>query len=140
MLVALQVPGLGHLDFADHARLQQLPGPGRYFTGAHLGAVLHDAAVFFGGIGKHSSLPEHVAGRFLHVEILARPQCPDRNGCMPVVRSGNHDGIDGGVIQQMAKIAHHPGLAPGGLLNGFGGALSKLRVHVADRQADRIGS
>ena len=101
--------------------------------------MLHDAAVFFGGIGKHSSLPEHVAGRFLQVEVLARLQRPDGNGSVPVVGCGNHHRIDGVIIQQMAKIPHHPGLASGGLFYGGGGALAKFLIHVADSQTDRIG-
>ena len=96
--------------------------------GTALRAALDDPLILAGGLDHLAALKNVMAGRLLHVNVLARLARPDGRQRVPVVRHGDGDRVHVLVLQQLADV--RIGLDAVAELLGFG--LQDVPVHVAE--------
>ncbi len=70
-----------------------------------MGAALDDAVVFESGSGELASFPDGVGDWFFDVDVFPGLCGPDGSEGVPVVRGGNHHGVDVLVLKEAADIA-----------------------------------
>ena len=73
---------------------------------AALHADLHDAVVFASRFDRFAAFPDAVRKRLLDVYIFAGHAAEHGERAVPVVRRGDHDGVDRLVVEHVAIIGH----------------------------------
>ena len=98
------------IDLADRPSREQRHGFQDLRAAAALGAVLHDAAVFPGGLDDLAAFPESQGQRLLDVGVLAGLHRPDGAEGVPVGGRGVNDGVDRLVFDHPPHVAdgRHP--------------------------------
>ena len=91
---AFQVEHLDQANVAEFAGLNVVAGGEIVRCATILGAHLHHAFVFAGGLHELAAFPNVVAKRFLDVDILARLASKNGRWRMPVVGCGHDHGVD----------------------------------------------
>src|SRR5207245_9956542 len=122
-----------HQQFAEFARLDHLEDTGNLATATALGAVLDDTVVALGGFDGDTAFVDVVTARLLDVDVLARLAGPDGHQRVPVVRSGDRDGVEVLVLQGLADILDNLRL-----FTPFGGGLEPAGVSARVR-IDQVG-
>src|ERR1700744_4748845 len=93
-----------HLSFADHSVSPFLDRLADCGCGAALRSVLDDAVVALGRFDQLLALPQVVRAGFFYVDVFARLARPDCHQRVPMVRSGNGDGIDRFVFEKFSNV------------------------------------
>ncbi len=75
------------------------------WSGALLGSNLHHALVPAGRLEHPAALADEERQRLLHIDVLARGAGQHHLQCVPVVRGGDHDGLDVLVLEHPSEIA-----------------------------------
>ena len=139
--VALAVPSLGHLNFADDPLAKQFVSPLGDLTRPHLGPMLHDPVVLLGGVHQQPALAEDMTRGFLEIDVLARLHCSDCNWRMPVMRRRHDNGVDLLVVQDLAEVLDELRRVASILVDGLPGPFGICLVDVANRcDADIVPS
>jgi len=97
---------VGYLELAPLARLDRLVQPGHAGAAALLRAVLDHDSVLFLRRHRDAALDDVVAHRLLDVDVLAGLRAPDRHERVPMVRSGDGNGIHLGIVEGCADVGH----------------------------------
>ena len=128
----LRVPGFGIVGAANQAvvnLVHDLDGVGR---GALLGAHLHHLAIFLLRLHQHRPFGRVVAAWLLDIHMLAGLEAGDGHRSMPVVRTGDADGVHILLLQNLAKILFRRGSRPHRLLGCGSKFLEDIAVYIAD--------
>ena len=100
-----------NLQLAELARLDRGGGQCPLVGGTALRAVLDDSVVLPRGLDGDAAFVHVVAARFFDVHVLARLAGPDRDQGVPVIGSGDRDGVDRLVFEHPADVLHGRRLA-----------------------------
>lgn len=100
----LVTDGASEIDVTDGAVAEVMNRFDHSGIGARLAAVLADAIVFFYGADKLAAFEPIVRARLFHVNVLAGLTAPDGDQRMPVIGSGDGDGVDFLVLEKLAHI------------------------------------
>ena len=127
------VPASGGMRLADDPAVQEIHHLADHRPAAALVAHLDPPPVLPRGRHHPLRLAGVVAARLLHIDVLAGIAGEDRRRGMPVVRCGNADRVDGGVVEHPSEIDHLTGAPARLLLDPFGRLGGRPPVHVAHR-------
>ena len=94
-----------HVDIADGAVAEMMNGFEHTGVGARLAAVLANAVVFFYGTHELATFKGVVRAGFFDVDVFSCLASPDSHEGVPMVGSGDRDGVDVFVVEQLADIA-----------------------------------
>ena len=128
----LGVPGLGHEDAAEAGGVGDFDGSDGAGAAAGLHAGLDDAVVFAGGFDKEAALAEVVGDGFFDVDIFASGAGENGGGGVPVVGSGDDDGVDLFIFEDAAEIGAAADLAVAGFIGGRLGLFQARLIDVAE--------
>src|SRR5580704_9429890 len=121
-----------HVDIADGSVAQMMNGFEHARIGARLAAVLANAVVLFYGADELAAFKGVVRAGFFDVDVLAGLAGPDSHERVPVIGSGNGDGVDVFVFEELANVDVGFRLGQAHLFD-FGDALTgDVFVNVAD--------
>ena len=129
---ALEAEAFRQIDLADHAFMQKLNGLHLVFHGAALRTDLYHAAVFASSRHHLRSFERVVAGRLFYVDILTGLHGPDGGECVPVIRQGHGNSLDGLIVKHLTHIGIAFRLGPGGLFDQRLAAFERGLIDVAD--------
>src|ERR1700676_5075187 len=101
----VRIPAARIEHLADRARAKLVDRFDHARPASPLRADLNDAIVLAGGSDRQLALARIVAARFLDVNVLAGPRSEDRRRSVPVVGRGDHERIDGRVVEYLAEVA-----------------------------------
>ena len=105
MVVApLVAEAAGKVDVANQPVTHLLHAFDNGLAGAAVGAVLHDAVIFFHRAQQLLAFPDVVAHGLFAVNVLARLAAPDGLQRVPVIGRGNGDRVNGFVFQKLAQV------------------------------------
>ncbi len=102
----LDVPAFGDHHVTDDPVAQQLHGVDHHRGAAALSAVLHQCLIASGCLDQQPPLADVVRDRLLDVDVLAGIAGQDRGDRVPMIGRGDHDRIDGLVIQHPPQIGN----------------------------------
>ncbi len=123
-------PGSGERDFTEPAGLEIFAFGLKVMDA---GALLHPnlAHPFIDARGLDDGRPffDCARQRLLDIDVFAGVKRVDGNARMPVIGSGDQDGVDPFIVEQLAVIAERSRVR--GLLAG---AVDMLAVNIADRR------
>ena len=122
----------GHVDLAKKSLVHEFHISHESRVRTTLGAVLDNATVLLGGIHQLTPFKNVVGKRFLDIDILASLATPDRGEGVPVVWSGDRDGIDGIVLHHLAHVGVEFGFFAGLLLELSRAFLEDIFVDIAE--------
>ena len=103
----IAVPRFREVGPADYAPVNLFDDLYAVWRRALLRTHLHKPSVLLLRLHEHLSFSRIVAARFFYVDVLARLQPGDGHGCMPMVRSGNRDGVHILLFENRAKVFLH---------------------------------
>src|SRR5690242_5458860 len=96
--------GAGEVDIADGAVADMMDGFEHAGIGAGLAAVLADAIVFFYGANELAAFESVMRAGLFDVDILGGLTAPDGDERMPMIGSGDGDGVDVFVLEELANV------------------------------------
>ena len=99
---------------------------------ALLRAHLHQLSILLLRLHQHRALGRIVAAWLFHIDVLARLQPGNRHRRMPVVGSGNRDGVHILLLENRAKVFFRRRRLAHLLLHAVGELLEYVAVHIAD--------
>ena len=120
------------MKFPDDAAMQFGHCVAHQSPTATLVPHLNQSLVFAGGGHHPLGLLRVVAAGFFNIDMLARVAGEDGRGCMPMIGSGDADGIQRSVVEHPSEIDHFLGATPCFFLDpvrGFGGGPA---IDIAD--------
>src|SRR6185295_223466 len=130
LLVAEAASDLDLPQLASADVFEPFPEP---WSRAGLGTVLDDPVVLPRGLDDLPALPERVAERLLHVDVLARLDGPDGLEGVPLVGRGDGHRVDRPVLEEQTEVLEVPRPLPGLLLQELQGLADDPLIDVADR-------
>ena len=99
---------------------------------APLGADLDDAFRFHHSREGYIRIGEHVAHRFFAVDVLARFHNPLEHAGVLMISSGNDDGFDVFVLEDLLNSMVDFRLRPERIFHAFGGSVAAEIPNIAD--------
>ena len=120
----LAVEHANEVDLAELAGPDVVDGPLDIQGAAALRADLDNPVELPCGADHLPRFPDAVAGRLLDIDVLAGLAGPDGSQGMPVVGRGDHEGVDGFVIEHVTDVLDGFRRSPAEL-RGLGGALGQ---------------
>lgn len=128
-LAGVVVPAAGEEDSAELAAADALDGLDDLGPASALGSELDDAVEFSGGSDHEFPFVGVMAGGFFDVDVFTGGASENGCGRVPMIRGGNDDGVDGGVIECFADVFDGGG---GGLLEFGEGGVGLSQALVID--------
>ena len=135
----LEAETASHVDVADGAVLQMLHGFQHAGVGSPLAAVLADAIVFFYGADELAAFEGVVRAGFFHVDVFAGLAGPDGHQRVPVIGSGDGDGVDFLVFEKLAHVDVGLGLGQVHFFDVADTLTQNRFIDVAERDDFRSG-
>ena len=102
------------------------------FGASGLRADLHDALVLARRFNHQPAFAKIMGARFLDIDVLARLAGQDRGRRVPMIRSGDDDGIDRLILQHLPQIFDLFRRAAGDPLRFLSGLTEAIGVRIAD--------
>ena len=104
-----------------------------------MGADLDDFVVASGGIEEESAFADIVTAGLFDIDVLAGVEGHDRSGGMPVIRSGDDDGVDFLIVEDFAEVFFDAGFWGSDRFDRLDRLLELGIIDVAEsRDADAI--
>src|SRR6202521_5401175 len=130
----IDIPGSSEVGPADHSFVNLRDDLDGVRRGALLRSDLHELAILLLRLHQHLALSRVVTAGLLHVHVLARLQAGDRHRCMPMLRSGNRDGVNVFLFQYLAKVFLRYWSLTHFLLRTVGELFENIAVHIRSEE------
>ena len=126
----MAVPRFRNQDLADFSFVKAFDSFLNESCAAALSSHLQSLATPLDRVCQKPAFTNVVTAGLFHIHVLARIEGQNGRGSMPVIRSGNEDGINSCVVQNQTKVADCFRCLTRSFLNNLRRRLQSLLIRV----------